>query len=77
MVLPGHPSSAFRSPVASAVPPESSPKFRIKLLAGDKVPGSRSSPYDLTRGRITLTANARGTDRPPRAATDRWPPGAG
>ena len=46
-------------------------KFRIKLLAGDKVL-VEISPYDLTRGRITHTENA--TPVPPEVVpveTDR------
>ena len=39
-------------------------KFRIKLLAGDKVL-VEISPYDLTRGRITYRErNAGGNSRP-------------
>ena len=40
-------------------------KFRIKLLAGDKVL-VEISPYDLTRGRITYRErNAGGNSKPP------------
>ena len=48
-------------------------KFRIKLLAGDKVL-VEISPYDLTRGRITYRERNAGTDRAPSRRQPSWGP---
>ena len=48
-------------------------KFRIKLLAGDKVL-VEISPYDLTRGRITYRERNAGAPAAVRAVTARVAP---
>jgi translation initiation factor IF-1 len=50
-------------------------KFRIKLLAGDKVL-VEISPYDLTRGRITYRERNAGATGPRPAGTGPEGPGA-